>query len=189
MTRSGFGVLAVVLLFVPTSAMAQVDTTVSDGDGDPVGGSVAVGQSFDTPTFVAKGDSLPILGHEIFHDESQLGAAMNTLLFRVNGERRASLLKADLAALPARVDVETIDGRLTDFFTIHAWNDFGLLVTQRLFVPYAGKHFVGTRLPSIPLRSTPVGDLTLRVTVSDGASVRTFDQPFVRSPGQRVLVF
>jgi hypothetical protein len=167
-----------------------IDTKVSDGDGDIVGGSVAIGQSFDTRTLLGLDQSLPILGDHLVTNGETLRVANRTLLFRVGGgEWRTFLSRTEVEMFPALVEVITSDFRQIDSLTIEAWTPFGLVVNRRTFIPYVGHAFVGKWLPPLALTLAPFGNLTLRVTVTDGASTRIFDQPFVRwSPSQVLLV-
>jgi hypothetical protein len=95
--------------------------------------------------------------------------------------------RADLTDFPAKVAVRTLDRRLVDTFTIEAWSEQAVTIDRLVFTPQMRKLFDGAELPSLDLQSVPAGALTVRVSVSDGASWRAFDAPFVRVPGQNTL--
>jgi hypothetical protein len=165
-----------------------IDTAVSDTDGDIIGGSLAIGQFTDTRTVLGGSDSLPMLGDRIFAGTESFRAADRTLLFRVaGGEWRTFLSRTELA-FPVRVEVTTVDGRQTDSFIIESWTFFSATVNRPTFVPYVGQSFVGRWLPPLALSFAPLGNLTLRVTVTDGTSVRVLDQPFVKSSLTQILL-
>lgn len=173
-----------------SSWAVAIDTAVSDGDGDIVGGSLAVGRSFDTLSVLSRDELLPILGDHLVHNGETLRVANRTLLFRVDGgEWRTFLSLADVETFPILVEVTTLDRRQVDSLRIEGWAPFGLVVNRRTFNPSVQHAFVGNWLPPLALAFAPLGNLTLRVTVTDGASTRVFDQPFARwSPGQILLV-
>jgi hypothetical protein len=169
-----------------------IPTAVFDGDGDAIGGSLAIGQSFDTHTLLTSGESMPLLGDQLFAgglNAETLGVTDRTVLFQAGGEWRTLLRREDFASFPVRIEMTTLDGRRIDSMTIEAWTSIGPIINRRTFVPHVSHGFVGSSLPPLALALAPLGNLTLRVIVSDGASTRTFDQPFVKtSLGQIVLI-
>lgn len=172
---------------IPWPNTAIVPSFTGDSDGDAVSGFVAVGVSERRRRRLLEGDSLQILGHEVFVGHTALGAADAELLFRAPGtDWRTLVTKADLV-LPATIAVKTIEGRLVDSFTILAWEPFAVTIDHLEFAEQVRKPFSGATLPSVDLSGVAAGLVTVRIVATDGASVRAFDAPLFRTPGQTHL--
>jgi hypothetical protein len=154
----------------------------SSSDWTPVPlGDTVFGLLDVRPSIVFTGGRIEMFDELLFRPV----AASGTLLFR--GAWRTAVTRADLTDFPAKVAVRTLDRRLVDTFTIEAWSEQAVTIDRLVFTPQVRKLFDGAELPSLDLQSVPAGALTLRVSVSDGASWRAFDAPFVRVPGQNKL--
>jgi hypothetical protein len=173
---------------VPWPNTVIIDADVSDRDGDAVEGSIAVGQVTHRRTTVPRSEIFEFLGDSIVNSGGGLFAVNGTLLFRIPGGKwHTGVSLEDIASFPVEIDVRTIDRRFFNRFTIEAWHELAVSINQAIFTPHLRKTFAGSELPSFDLQPVPAGALTVRVSVSDGASWRAFDAPFVRVPGQNTL--
>ena len=162
-----------------------IPASVADADGDAVGGSVAVGVNELRRVRLFRNDQLPLLGDEVVFGGTAIFAINRNLLFRAPGRDWVTVLALDDLGFPARVEVQTLDGRAVDVFTIRVREAESIVVDHWEFTAHVREPFSNGRLPrSIGIGSAPAGLLTMRVAVHDDASRRVFDAPFVRVEGR-----